>query len=84
MAMKFNNGFLFRTAAVTALATGFVFSAYAQTEDEAPVTTTPAAEGEVPPDGRVLDTVRVTGSRLANPYTSIAPLDVISADTGCP
>ena len=80
MAMKFNNGFLFRTAAVTALATGFVFSAYAQTEDEAPVTTTPAAEGEVPPDGRVLDTVRVTGSRLANPYTSIAPLDVISAD----
>lgn len=80
MAMKFNNGFLFRTAAVTALATGFVFSAYAQGEDEAVVTTTPAAEGEVPPDGRVLDTVRVTGSRLANPYTSIAPLDVISAD----
>ncbi|WP_291207241.1 TonB-dependent receptor [Hyphomonas sp.] len=83
MAKKFNNGFLFRTAAVTALATGFVFSAYAQTEDEAPVTTTPAAEGEAEtgPDGRVLDTVRVTGSRLANPYTSIAPLDVISADT---
>lgn len=83
MAKKFNNGFLFRTAAATALATGFVFSAYAQTEDEAPVTTTPAAEGEaeVGPDGRVLDTVRVTGSRLANPYTSIAPLDVISADT---
>jgi iron complex outermembrane receptor protein len=83
MAKKFNNGFLFRTAAATALATGFVFSAYAQTEDEAPVTTTPAAEGEaeIGPDGRVLDTVRVTGSRLANPYTSIAPLDVISADT---
>lgn len=83
MAKKFNNGFLFRTAAATALATGFVFSAYAQTEDEAPVTTTPAAEGEAEagPDGRVLDTVRVTGSRLANPYTSIAPLDVISADT---
>jgi len=80
MAIKFNNGFLFRTAAVTALATGFVFSAYAQGEDEAVVTTTPAAEGEVPADGRVLDTVRVTGSRLANPYTSIAPLDVISAD----
>lgn len=83
MAKKFNNGFLFRTAAVTALATGFVFGAYAQGEgeEEAPVTTTPAAEGEAAPDGRVLDTVRVTGSRLANPYTSISPLDVISADT---
>lgn len=80
MAKKFNNGFLFRTAAVTALATGFVFGAYAQGEDEAPVTTTPAAEGETG-DSRVLDTVRVTGSRLANPYTSISPLDVISADT---
>jgi len=80
MAKKFNNGFLFRTAAVTALATGFVFGAYAQGEDEAVVTTTPAAEDEATPDGRVLDTVRVTGSRLSNPYTSIAPLDIISAD----
>lgn len=83
MAKKFNNGFLFRTAAVTALATGFVFGAYAQGEgeEEAPVTTTPAAEGQTG-ESRVLDTVRVTGSRLANPYTSIAPLDVISADQG--
>ncbi len=78
MAKKFNNGFLFRTAAVTALATGFVFGAYAQGEDEAVVTTTPAAEDTS--EDRTLDTVRVTGSRLANPYTSIAPLDVISAD----
>ena len=84
MAKKFNNGFLFRTAAVTALATGFVFGAYAQGEgeEEAPVTTTPAeTETETGPDGRVLDTVRVTGSRLANPYTSISPLDIISADS---
>lgn len=85
MAKPFNNGFLFRTAAVTALCTGFVFSgAYAQdAEEEAPITTTPAPEEapELGPDGRVLDTVRVTGSRLANPYNSIAPLDVISADT---
>jgi len=81
MAKKFDNGLLFRTAAVTALCTGFVFSsgAYAQEADEeAPVTTTPAAEGST--EDRTLDTVRVTGSRLANPYTSTAPLDIISAD----
>ncbi|MEQ9505839.1 MAG: TonB-dependent receptor [Hyphomonas sp.] len=81
MARKFNNGFLFRTAAVTALCTGFVFGggAYAQDADEeAPVTTTPAPEETA--NDRTLDTVRVTGSRLANPYTSIAPLDIISAD----
>ncbi len=81
MARTFDNKFLFRTAAVTALCTGFVFGAYAQEED-VPVTTTPVAEDEreLGPDGRVLDTVRVTGSRLANPFTSISPLDVITAD----
>jgi iron complex outermembrane receptor protein len=83
MAKKFDNGFLFRTAAVTALCTGFVFGggAYAQDADEdAPVTTTPAPEATS--EDRTLDTVRVTGSRLANPYTSISPLDIISADEG--
>jgi iron complex outermembrane recepter protein len=84
MAKKLNNGFLFRTAAVTALCTGFVFGAYAQeADDEAPVTTTPAEDtATAESGGRTLETVRVTGSRLANPYTSIAPLDIISADEG--
>lgn len=80
MARTLNNNFLLRTAAVTALCTGFAFGALAQGEDEAVVATTPAAEDEVTPDGRVLDTVRVTGSRLSNPFTSISPLDVITAD----
>lgn len=82
MKRHFNTNMLFRTAAISALCTGIVFTANAQSDDEAPVATGPVAEGETAlgPDGRVLETVRVTGSRLANPYTSIAPLDVISAD----
>lgn len=80
MAKTNYHNFLYRTAAITALCSSLVFSAAAQTADEAddtPVTTTApeATEGEARQE-----VVRVTGSRLNNPYTSIAPLDIISAD----
>ena len=81
MARTNYNSFLYRTAAITALCSSLVFTAAAQTAEEAedaPVTTTqaPAAEEEARQD-----VVRVTGSRLNNPYTSIAPLDIITADS---
>lgn len=81
MARTNYNSFLYRTAAITALCSSLVFTAAAQTAEEAedaPVTTTqaPAAEEEARQD-----VVRVTGSRLNNPYTSIAPLDIITAES---
>lgn len=81
MAKMNYQGFLYRSAAVTALCTSLAFSAAAQIAeeaDDAPVTTTQA---ETVDDESRQEVVRVTGSRLSNPYTSIAPLDVISADS---
>lgn len=74
--------FLLRSVAISALCTGMALGAYAQdAADDAddPILTTDA---EAADDGEALtqDVVRVTGSRLANEFTSIAPLDIISAD----
>lgn len=73
--------FLYRTAAATALCTSLAFTAVAQTveeTDDTPVTTTQSQTTDA--ESRQ-DVVRVTGSRLNNPYTSIAPLDIITADS---
>jgi len=74
---------LLRTAALSALCAGMAFGAYAQDADQAgedEVIRTTDADEPAEDEAR-LEKVRVTGSRLANEFTSIAPLDVITADT---
>ncbi|MBL4878158.1 MAG: TonB-dependent receptor plug domain-containing protein, partial [Hyphomonas sp.] len=84
MKMTKRNEFLFRTVAAGALCSGLAFGAMAQdatdSADDAIITTPVADESDS--DALTQETIRVTGSRLANEYTSIAPLDIISADSG--
>lgn len=78
------NDFLFRTVALGALCSGLAFGAVAQDAsdeaDDAIISTPTAAEDDS--EALTQETIRVTGSRLANEFTSIAPLDIISADSG--
>ncbi len=77
MRTKSLNNFLLGTAAFTTLWGGLTFSAAAQ-EDPADVErVSETTEDET----RTEEKIVVTGSRLANEYTSIAPLDIISADS---
>lgn len=74
--------FLLRSVAISALCTGMALGAYAQDagdDAEEPVLTTDTGTADEGED-LTQEVVRVTGSRLANEYTSIAPLDIISAD----
>ena len=75
------SGALLRTVAITALCAGLGSNVFAQeadvTEDEAVAVVAPATDDG---DEKKLDVVRVTGSRLSSEYTSVAPVDIISAD----
>lgn len=75
---KYSN-LLLKTAAVSALCTGMAFTVAAQEDAAEEVVSVDTATTEADDESRQ-DVVRVTGSRLNNTFTSIAPLDVITAD----
>ncbi|GAB5459174.1 MAG: TonB-dependent receptor [Henriciella sp.] len=75
---KYSN-LLLKTAAVSALCTGMAFTVAAQEDAGEEVVSVDTATTEADDESRQ-DVVRVTGSRLNNTFTSIAPLDVITAD----
>mmetsp|Transcript_3252 Transcript_3252/g.5621 ORF Transcript_3252/g.5621 Transcript_3252/m.5621 type:complete len:1054 (-) Transcript_3252:28-3189(-) len=80
MISKNYGNLLLRSAAVSALCTGLAFTATAQDQADDQVVSVDTATDDAQDESRQ-DVVRVTGSRLNSEYTSIAPIDVISADT---
>jgi iron complex outermembrane receptor protein len=75
---KYGN-LLLKSAAVSALCAGMAMSVAAQDQADDQVVSVDTATDDNADESRQ-DVVRVTGSRLSNEYTSIAPIDVISAD----
>lgn len=76
-----HSNFLLRGVALSALCAGLGANAFAQ-DAETPVEDPVSVLAPVAEDGdeKTLDVVRVTGSRLSSEYTSVAPVDIISAD----